>query len=78
MEEKKSVAAKIGGFFKWIGTDLKEIGRTFVKGDVLTKISFIIMGFGQIVRNDHVIARLEQLHAGMASDVLSSASAQIT
>ena len=50
MEEKKSVAAKIGGFFKWLGADLKEIGRTFVKGDILTKISFIIMGFGQIVR----------------------------
>lgn len=51
----------IGGFFKKIGTtivkgvkalgtDIKDIGVTFVEGDWRTKISFVVMGFGQIFR----------------------------
>ena len=54
MEKKKSAGAKIAGFFKWLGADLKEIGRTFVQGDIFTKISFLIVGFGQIVRKQFV------------------------
>ncbi len=41
---------KITKFFKWLGSDLAEIGKTFVHGNIATKISFLIMGFGSIVR----------------------------
>ena len=41
---------KIANFFKWIGSDLKEIGKTFAEGDFATRLSFIIMGFGPLVR----------------------------
>ena len=37
-------------FFRWLGKDLKEIGETFVRGDLKTRISFLIMGFGQLCR----------------------------
>lgn len=40
----------ISGFFKWLGADLADIGTTFVKGDWKTKISFLIMGFGPLMR----------------------------
>ncbi len=45
--EKKN---PVGSFFAAIGNVFKEIGVTFVKGDWKTKISYIIMGFGQIMR----------------------------
>ena len=41
---------KIANFFKGIGSGLAEIGTTFVKGDWKTKVSFLIMGFGPIMR----------------------------
>ena len=41
---------KLASFFKSIGSDLKEIGTTFVQGDWKTKVSFLIMGFGPISR----------------------------
>lgn len=41
---------KIASFFKWIGKDLKDIGITFGDGDWRTRISFLIMGFGSLVR----------------------------
>ena len=37
-------------FFRWLGKDLKEIGESFVRGDWKTKLSFLIMGFGQLCR----------------------------
>ena len=37
-------------FFRWLGADLREIGRTFAEGDWRTKLSFLIMGFGQLCR----------------------------
>ena len=40
----------IANFFKWIGNDLKEIGVTFKQGDWKTRLSFIIMGFGPLMR----------------------------
>ncbi len=40
----------IANFFKWIGNDLKEIGVTFKEGDWKTRLSFIIMGFGPLMR----------------------------
>lgn len=40
----------IGRFFSNIGKDIKDIGTTFVKGDWKTKISFVIMGFGSLMR----------------------------
>lgn len=41
---------KVKGFFKTLGTDIAEIGSTFVKGDWKTKCSYLIMGFGPICR----------------------------
>ena len=44
----------ISRFFRALGKDLKEIGLTFVEGDWATKLSFLIMGFGQLVRGQLV------------------------
>ena len=44
----------ISRFFRWLGGDLKEIGATFVHGDWKTKLSFLIMGFGQLCRGQIV------------------------
>ena len=44
----------VSRFFKWLGGDLKEIGATFAQGDWKTKLSFLIMGFGQILRGQLV------------------------
>ena len=41
-------------FFRWLGKDLKEIGESFVRGDWKTKLSFLIMGFGQLCRGQIV------------------------
>ena len=41
---------KVGNFFSGVGYDLKEIGLTFTQGDWKTKISYLIMGFGPIMR----------------------------
>ena len=44
----------ISRFFRWLGTDLKEIGLTFAEGDWKTKLSFLLMGFGQLLRGQIV------------------------
>ena len=44
----------ISRFFRWLGADLKEIGLTFAEGDWKTKLSFLIMGFGQLLRGQIV------------------------
>ena len=49
----KKAGSAIVNFFKWIGTDLKEIGTTFVKGDWKTRVSFLIMGFGQLMHKQY-------------------------
>ena len=41
---------KIANFFKALGNNLKEIGVTFAEGDWKTKVSFLIMGFGPLMR----------------------------
>ena len=57
MEKNSGIFKKAGSaivnFFKWIGTDLKEIGTTFVKGDWKTRVSFLIMGFGQLMHKQY-------------------------
>lgn len=40
----------IGKVFRGIGADFKEIGVTFAEGDWKTRISFILMGFGPLMR----------------------------
>ena len=47
-----SVAKKnpVGSFFSAVGNVFKDIGVIFVQGDWRTKISYLIMGFGQIMR----------------------------
>ena len=47
---RKAKVNPIAAFFKTLGSDIAEIGTTLVKGDWKTKISFIIMGFGQLMR----------------------------
>ena len=42
--------SKVGKFFSGVGCDLKEIGLTFTQGDWKTKVSYLIMGFGPIMR----------------------------
>ncbi len=37
-------------FMNTLTTDLKEIGRTFKEGDWKTKLSFVVFGFGSIMR----------------------------
>ena len=49
-DSKKSAGNKIAGFFKWIGRDIADIGVTFKEGDWKTRLSFIIMGFGPLMR----------------------------
>ena len=50
----KALFIKIGNFFKKIGIGIfnwfKNLGLTFVHGDWKTKVSFFIMGFGNISR----------------------------
>jgi arabinogalactan oligomer/maltooligosaccharide transport system permease protein len=41
---------KVAVFFKGIGSNLKDIGTTFKEGDINTKISFLVMGFGPLLR----------------------------
>ncbi|MCM1386396.1 MAG: sugar ABC transporter permease [Bacillus sp. (in: Bacteria)] len=40
----------MGKFFSGVGADLKEIGLTFKEGDWKTKVSFLVMGFGPLMR----------------------------
>ena len=54
MDEKKTKGGQIAGFFSWIGKDLKDIGTTFAQGDFRTRLSFLIMGFGQLLRGQYV------------------------
>lgn len=44
----------IGAFFRGMGSDFKEIGVTFAEGDFKTRISYLIMGFGQLLRGQFV------------------------
>lgn len=48
--DKTKAGNTISNFFAWLIGDVKEIGTTFTKGDWKTKISFLIMGFGEILR----------------------------
>ena len=53
MDESNNGGA-VSRFFRWLGRDLKDIGLTFVEGDWKTKLSFLIMGFGQLLRGQLV------------------------
>lgn len=48
--KQPSGMGKIAGFFKWFGADIADIGTTFTKGNWMTKVSFLIMGFGPLLR----------------------------
>lgn len=65
MDETKRENA-LTRFFRWLGKDLKEIGSTFSEGDWKTRLSFLVMGFGQLCRGQIVrgIAMLA-LEAGL-------------
>lgn len=54
MDTIKNGSSAVGRFFQWLGRDLKEIGQTFVQGDWKTRLSFLIMGFGQLLRGQFV------------------------
>ncbi len=41
---------KIKSFFNWLGNDIKDIGVTFKEGDFKTRLSYLIFGFGPILR----------------------------
>lgn len=46
----KKLGAKIVDFFKFLIDDIADIGRTFKKGSWMTRVSFFIMGFGNLAR----------------------------
>ncbi|MBP5279935.1 MAG: sugar ABC transporter permease [Erysipelotrichaceae bacterium] len=46
----RSIWSAIKGFFNWLKNDITDLINTFVKGDIKTKLSFLIMGFGSITR----------------------------
>ena len=54
MDETYRGGGAVSRFFRWLGRDLKEIGLTFAEGDWKTKLSFLIMGFGQLLRGQIV------------------------
>lgn len=56
MEKNQSsgVFGKISAFFKAIAANLKEIGTTFAEGDWKTRVSFVIMGFGPLMRKQYL------------------------
>ncbi len=49
MSEKKGLSSGVGRFFTQLGRNIAEIGTTFKEGDWTAKLSFVIMGFGQLV-----------------------------
>ncbi|MCD8022892.1 MAG: sugar ABC transporter permease [Lachnospiraceae bacterium] len=49
MSEKKALSSSISRGFSAVGKNLAEIGITFKEGDWTAKLSFVIMGFGQLV-----------------------------
>ncbi|SDA12133.1 arabinogalactan oligomer / maltooligosaccharide transport system permease protein [Ruminococcus sp. YE71] len=46
----KKIPSGIGRFFAAVGRFFSDLGSMFVNGDVKTKLSFFIMGFGQFFR----------------------------
>ncbi|WP_408071766.1 carbohydrate ABC transporter permease [Butyrivibrio sp. JL13D10] len=50
-KKKKPLSAQL----KDIGNGIKEIGLTFVEGDIKTKLSYIIIGLGPILRGQFLI-----------------------
>ena len=50
----KNVFSRIGTGFRVLGADIKDIGTTFAKGDWKTRVSYIVMGFGQLMRGQIV------------------------
>lgn len=49
MGKESKLSANIRNMFSNIGKNVKEIGVTFTEGDWKTKVSFLIMGFGQLM-----------------------------
>ncbi|MCD7716761.1 MAG: sugar ABC transporter permease [Lachnospiraceae bacterium] len=49
MDEKKGLSSSISRGFTRFGRNIAEIGTTFRDGDWTAKLSFVIMGFGQLV-----------------------------
>ena len=50
----KNILRSIGQGFKTLGLDMKDIGQTFAHGDWKTRVSYVIMGFGQLMRGQIV------------------------
>lgn len=49
-KERQPSGNKVASFFKAFGADLADIGTTFTQGNWMTKVSFLIMGFGPLLR----------------------------
>ena len=54
-EAGKNKTNAFATFFKALGNGFKEIGTTFIEGDFRTKISFLIFGFGPLLRGQVLI-----------------------
>ena len=46
----KGILRAITNAFRWLGNDIKDIGSTFAHGDWKTRVSYVVMGFGSIMR----------------------------
>ncbi len=44
----------VGTFFSALGSNFKEIGTTFAQGDWKTRVSYLILGFGPLMRGQYV------------------------
>ena len=52
--ESKKITDTISNFFKTINNGIKGFIKGFTKGDIITKLSYIIMGFGSFGRKQFV------------------------
>ena len=54
----KTKGSPIGGFFRVLGVDCRDIGVTFREGDWKTRISYLIFGFGPLARGKVLIGAM--------------------
>lgn len=50
----KAAGNSIAGFGKWLVNDIKDIGVTFKEGDWKTRVSYLVMGFGPLMRKQYL------------------------
>ncbi len=54
VKKGKAAGRAIAGLCKWLVNDIKDIGVTFKNGDWKTRASYLIMGFGPLMRRQYL------------------------